>query len=49
MENHIQAMLDAMHEIVSGEGSWQEKKNKILESASEDQKTDLYEVIAWFE
>jgi len=49
METAIQAMLDAMHDIVMGEGSWQEKKNKILESASEDQKTDLYEVVAWFE
>jgi len=49
METAIQAMFDAMHDLVSGEGSWQEKKNKILELASEDQKTDLYEFIAWFE
>ena len=49
METALQAMFDAMHDVVASEGSWQEKKNRILEIATEDQKTDLYEFVAWFE
>jgi hypothetical protein len=49
MEQKIAAFLDAIGEVVSAEGSWQEKKNRILEEATEDQKTNLYEFIAWFD
>ena len=49
MEKDIIALLEAISDIVNAEGNWQEKKNKILENATESDKTNLYEFVAWFD
>jgi len=50
MEQKIAVLYDAIREVVSESGmTWQEKKNKILEEGSEEDKTSLYEFVAWFE
>ena len=49
MEKAIATLMDALDEVVRAAGTWQEKKNKILEIASEDEKTALYEFVAWFD
>jgi hypothetical protein len=49
METKIAILLEAIQEIVAAEGTWQEKKNEILGSATEEDKTALYEFVAWFE
>jgi hypothetical protein len=49
MDASIAKLLEALYEIVNASGPWQEKKTKILEACGEDDKTHLYEFIAWFE
>jgi len=50
MEQKIAVLYDAIREVVSESGmTWQEKKNKILEEGLEEDKTSLYEFVAWFE
>jgi len=48
-KDKIQAMLDAIREVTDLGGTWQEKKNAVLEHADEIEKNALYEFIAWFE
>jgi len=49
MEKDIVALLEAIENIVRAEGTWKEKKNAVLNQATEDDKTSLYEFVAWFE
>jgi hypothetical protein len=49
MTKEIEKLAEALDDIVRAAGTWQEKKNKILETLTEDEKTNLYEFIAWFE
>ena len=46
----IKALLDLITEVVDEEGqSWQEKRDAILEAASEAEKVALDEFSAWFD
>lgn len=46
----IQQVLDGIEELVSDDsGSWTEKRDLILGSCTESEKTNLFEFIAWFE
>jgi hypothetical protein len=49
MKKEIEQLMEAIDDIVKAEGPWKEKKDKILESLTEDEKTNLYEFIVWFD
>ena len=49
MNKDIDDLLEAIKVVVNMEGTWQEKKTRILEVATEDEKTALYELVAWFD
>ena len=49
MEKHITILLEVLDKIVAGEGTWKEKRDKILDACSDDDKTNLYEFVAWFD
>jgi hypothetical protein len=45
----LNALFDLIEDIVRAEGNWKKKQRLILDEASEDQKTNLFEFVAWFE
>ena len=45
----IETLFDVLSALVKEEGPWKAKRDKILEEASPDDKTNLEEFIAWFD
>lgn len=49
MSNEIEKLLELIGDLVSGEGTWTEKRDRVLNNASENDKTNLNEFCGWFE
>jgi hypothetical protein len=45
----IEKLLELISDIVRSDGSWQEKRDAILEVADEDVEGHLLEFASWFE
>jgi hypothetical protein len=45
----IETLFLTLDEIVRADGVWTAKRNEILSAASTDDKTNLGEILAWFE
>jgi hypothetical protein len=45
----IETLFLTLDEIVRADGVWTAKRNEILSEASTDDKTNLGEILAWFE
>jgi hypothetical protein len=48
-QERIRMFVGLLNEVVAMDGTWQEKKNKLLEAMTEDDKNMLYEFVGWFE
>ncbi len=46
----IRKLLELVYELVKEPGAtWREKRERVLEEASEQEETQLFEFAAWFE
>jgi hypothetical protein len=45
----IDHLLSAIEDIIRAEGSWLDKKETIIEYCNPEQKTQLFEFVAWFD
>lgn len=46
--SEIQKLLEYITIVVNGNGSYAEKREKILDNATDDDKTALFEFVSWF-
>jgi hypothetical protein len=49
MEKQIETLLSTLDDIVRAGGTWTEKRDKIMEMASENDKTNIMEFVTWFD
>jgi hypothetical protein len=49
MSDEIKKFLELLREVVNGEGSWKERRQRIWDESDEQDKTNLAEFAAWFD
>jgi hypothetical protein len=49
MSKEIETLLSLIDTIVNAEGTWKEKRDKIMDEASDNDKSNLAEFAGWFE
>jgi hypothetical protein len=48
-EKKIEKLLELISELVSGSGTWKEKRDSVLDEASSEDKTNLEEFASWYD
>lgn len=49
MSNEIEKLLELIGNLVTSDGTWKEKRDRILSGATDEEKTNLAEFVGWFE